>query len=137
MTSREEYIDKLAAQIKEWSAKVDELESKARAAKANVKNEYGKQIGQIKDKRDTAVQKLQELKGASADAWDTLKAGSEAAWADLKNAVTAAKERFKKARANRTYMGTYGGPRWPNTIPRKRRTSFLPAVEYRYEQCFS
>jgi uncharacterized protein YfiM (DUF2279 family) len=50
----------------------------------------------MKDKRDTAMKKLQELKGASTDAWDSLKAGSEAAWADFKNAVTAAKERFKK-----------------------------------------
>lgn len=96
MKSREEYINKLAAQLKEWSAKVDELESKANVAKADVKTEYERQIRQMKDKRDTAMQKLQELKGASTDAWDTLKAGSEAAWGDLKNAVTAAKERFKK-----------------------------------------
>lgn len=96
MKSREEYINKLAAQLKEWSAKVDELESKAHEAKADVKTEYEKQIRQMKEKRDTAMQKLQELKGASTDAWDTLKAGSEAAWAELKNAVTAAKERFKK-----------------------------------------
>jgi uncharacterized coiled-coil DUF342 family protein len=96
MKSREEYINKLAAQLKEWSAKVDELESKAHETKADVKTEYEKQIRQMKDKRDTAMQKLQELKGASTDAWDALKAGSEAAWAELKNAVTAAKERFKK-----------------------------------------
>ena len=93
---REEYIDKLAAQLKEWSAKVDELESKANAAKADMKTEYEKQIKQMKDKRDTAMQKLQELKGASNEAWDTLKAGSEVAWTELKNAVTAAKDKFKK-----------------------------------------
>jgi len=97
MKTREEYIDKLAAQLKEWSAKVDELEAKAREAKAGVKTEYEKQIRQMKDKRDTAIQKLQELKDASTDAWDTVKAGSETAWADLKNAVNAAKERFKKS----------------------------------------
>jgi len=93
---REEYIDKLAAQLKEWSAKVDELESKANAAKADMKTEYEKQIKQMKDKRDTAMQKLQELKGASTEAWDTLRAGSEVAWTELKNAVTAAKDKFKK-----------------------------------------
>ncbi len=96
MKSREEYIEKLAGQLKEWSVKVDELEFKARAVKAEMKTEYEKQIKQLKDKRDTAMQKLQELRGASTDAWDTLKKGSEAAWADLMNAVTAAKERFKK-----------------------------------------
>ncbi len=96
MKSREEYIDKLAVQLKEWSAKIDELESKALSAKADVKTGYDNQIRQLKDKRDVATKKLQELKGASTDAWDTLKTGAESAWADLKNAVTTAKERFKK-----------------------------------------
>jgi len=96
MKNREEYIDKLAAQLKEWPVKIDELESKAHAAKADVETGYENQIRQLKDKWDTATQKLQELKGASTDAWETLKTGAETAWADLKNAVTAAKERFKK-----------------------------------------
>ena len=95
MKSREEHIDQLAAQLKEWSAKIDELESKARAAKADVKTSYENQIRQLKEKRDGAKQKLQELKGASAEAWDILKAGAETSWADLKKAVTAATEKFK------------------------------------------
>jgi len=96
MKSREEYIDQLAAQLKEWSVKIDELESKARTAKADVKTGYENQIKQLKDKRDAATQRLQELKGASADAWDALKAGAETAWADLNKSITAAKEKFKK-----------------------------------------
>ncbi len=103
MKSREEYIDKVAAQLKEWSARIDELESKASAAKADMKTGYENQIKQLKDKRDASMQKLQELKGASGDAWETLKTGAEAAWADLRTAVTAAKERFKKP-------GGAGGP---------------------------
>jgi uncharacterized coiled-coil DUF342 family protein len=97
MKSREEYIDKLAVQLKEWSAKIDELESKARAAKADAKTGYENQIKQLKDQRDSATKKLQELKGASTEAWDTLKAGAETAWADLQKAVTEAKEKFKKS----------------------------------------
>jgi chromosome segregation ATPase len=96
MKSREEYIDDLAAQLKEWSAKIDELESKASAAKADVKTGYENQIRQLKGKRDDAAQRLQELKSASTDAWGTLKAGAETAWADLNKAVAAAKEKFKK-----------------------------------------
>jgi outer membrane murein-binding lipoprotein Lpp len=95
MKSREEHIDQLAAQLKEWSAKIDELGSKASAARADVKTGYENQIRQLKDKRDGAMQKLQELKGASAEAWDILKAGAETSWADLKKAVTAASEKFK------------------------------------------
>ena len=96
MKTREEHIDQMAAQLKEWSAKIDELEAKARAAKADAKTNYENQISQLKDKRDGAMQKLQELKGASAEAWDILKAGAETSWADLKNAVTAAAEKFKE-----------------------------------------
>ncbi len=93
---REEYIDKLAAQLKEWSAKIDEVELKARAAKADAKAGYEIQIRQLKDKRDVAAQRLQELKSSSAEAWDTLKAGAETAWTDFRSAVIAAKEKFKK-----------------------------------------
>jgi uncharacterized coiled-coil DUF342 family protein len=96
MKSREEYIDKMAAQLKEWSAKIDELETKARTAKADVKTGYENQIRQLKEKQDAATRRLQELKGASSVAWDTLKVGAETAWIDLKNAVTEAKEKFKK-----------------------------------------
>jgi outer membrane murein-binding lipoprotein Lpp len=95
MKSREEHIDKLAAQLKEWSSKIDEFESKARAARADVKTSYENQISQLKEKQAVSVQKLQELRGASTEAWDTLKAGAETAWADLKKAVTAATEKFK------------------------------------------
>jgi hypothetical protein len=95
MKSREEYIDKLAAQLKEWSAKIDELETKADAARAEVKTGLEKQISQLKDQHVAATKKLQELKGSSTEAWDTLKAGAETAWADLKNAITAAKAKFK------------------------------------------
>ncbi len=95
MQKREEYIDKLAAQLKEWSAKIDELEARARSAKVDMKTEYEKQIGQLKEKRDEATKKFQELKGSSAQAWDTLKSGAESAWTEMKNAITTAKEKFK------------------------------------------
>jgi uncharacterized coiled-coil DUF342 family protein len=95
MKSRDEYIDMLAAQLKEWSAKIDELEAKANVAKADVKAGYEKQVAQLKEQRDSATKKLQELKGASGEAWDVLKAGAETAWTDLKNAVAAAREKFK------------------------------------------
>jgi len=95
MKTREEHIDQLAAQLKEWSAKIDELEAKARVAKADVETNYENEIKQLKDKRDAAMKKLQELKGASAEAWEILKAGAETSWADLKKAVTAASEKFK------------------------------------------
>ena len=40
MKNREEYIDQMTAQLKEWSRKIDELEFKARAAKADARITY-------------------------------------------------------------------------------------------------
>jgi SMC interacting uncharacterized protein involved in chromosome segregation len=96
MKNREEYIDKLAAQLKEWSAKIDELEVKARAAKEDAKAGYENQVSELKKKREIATRKLQELKSTSSEAWDVVKAGAETAWADLMKAVNEAKEKFKK-----------------------------------------
>jgi len=96
MKNREEYIDRLAAQLKEWSAKIDELEVKARATKADARNKYEIQVRELKAQRDVALQKLQELKGASSEAWDVLKTGVEAAWTDLQKAVSEAKQKFQK-----------------------------------------
>jgi len=96
MKSREEYIDKLAAQLKEWSGKIDELEAKARTARAEAKAGYEHQIKQLTDKRDTAAKRLQELRDASGEAWEALKVGAEAAWTDLRKSVAEAKEKFNK-----------------------------------------
>ena len=95
MKSREEYIDKLASQLKEWSVKIDELELKARTAQAEMKTGYENQVRQLKEKRDAAAKRLHELQHASADAWDALKVGADAAWTDLMKSITEAKEKFK------------------------------------------
>ena len=95
MKSRMEYIDQLAAQLKEWSVKIDEFEAKARTAQAEAKTGYEHQIKQLTDKRDAATKRLQELRNASGDAWDALKVGAETAWTDLKKSVAEAKEKFK------------------------------------------
>jgi uncharacterized coiled-coil DUF342 family protein len=95
-TKKEEYIDKMAAQLKEWSAGIDELETRVGTAKAGVKEGYEKRIHELKEKRDAVTRKLQETRKSSDDAWETLKAGVDHAWKDLKDAITAAREKFKK-----------------------------------------
>jgi hypothetical protein len=105
MKRREEYIDKLAAQLKEWSAKIDELENKARTTTEEARIRYEKQHKELVERRDAARKKLQELKSASTEAWDVVKAGAETAWADLQKALTEAKQKFQK-------------PEGPNDKPR-------------------
>jgi SMC interacting uncharacterized protein involved in chromosome segregation len=97
MKKREEYIDTMTKQLKEWSSKIDELEFKARAAKADMKVVYEQQVRDLKSKREDVTHKLRELGGASNEAWDTVKTGVEKAWDEFKNALSDARDKFKKA----------------------------------------
>jgi SMC interacting uncharacterized protein involved in chromosome segregation len=96
MKNREEYIDKMTAQLKEWSRKIDELEFRARAAKADAGITYENRIKDMKTKREAVAKRLQELKGAGNEAWEAMTAGVEAAWDEFKHAFTEAKDKFKK-----------------------------------------
>lgn len=95
MGKREEYIDKLAAQLKEWSAKIDELKARADKTAAEKKIELNKQVEALNSKRQEARQKLQQLKEAGEGAWESIQSGAEKAWRDLREAVNSAVEKFK------------------------------------------
>ena len=97
MTRREEYINKLAAQLKEWSAKIDELQAKGAKAKAEMKTEYEKQVKTLRVKQEAAKVKLQELTGASEEAWEGIKISSDRIWDELKTAISNTVDKFKKA----------------------------------------
>lgn len=96
MTKKEEYINKMTSQLKEWSAKIDELESKA---KREVKHGYESTIRELREKSDTVSQKLHELRDSSGDAWETMKSGVESARDNFKTAYNNVldKLKFKKA----------------------------------------
>jgi len=96
MKNREEYIDQMTAQLKEWSRKIDELEFKARAAKADARITYENRLKDMKNKRESVQTRLQELKGAGNEAWESMTIGVEAAWEEFKHAFTEAKDKFKK-----------------------------------------
>jgi hypothetical protein len=86
MAMKEAYQEKIEAQLKEWSAKFKELQAKAEMAKADAKIELQKQIQTLQGKQKDAQQKLNGLKGASADAWEKAKPDVEKAMDNLKSA---------------------------------------------------
>jgi hypothetical protein len=96
MKNREEYIDHMMAQLKEWSRKIDQLEFKARTAKAEARLTYEKRIQDLKSKREAVIKRTQELKGAGGEAWESITGGVDAAWDEFKHAFTEAKDKFKK-----------------------------------------
>jgi len=89
MSVKEDYLKKIEAQIKEWSAKIDELKEKG------VKGKYDEIIENLIAKREAAQNKLQELKKSSDEAWVDIKVGLENARDELKEALEKAVSQFK------------------------------------------
>ncbi|RJP65891.1 MAG: coiled coil domain-containing protein [Candidatus Abyssobacteria bacterium SURF_17] len=92
---RKAYREKMEAQLKEWSAKIDLLKAKADKAGAEAKIEYHQRINELRQKKEIMRGRLEELKEASGEAWDSLKSGVQKARDDLKKGVESAIAKFK------------------------------------------
>ena len=82
----EAYREQVEAQLKVWSAQVQELKAKAELAKADTKVELHKQIQALQAKQEAVQAKLKELKAAGAGAWEKAKPELEQAMEHLKSA---------------------------------------------------
>jgi len=96
MKNKEAYRQKLEAQMREWSAKIDVMKAKADQAEADAKIEYQNRIEDLRQKKEALQAKLSELQNASDAAWKDIKAGTERAAADLKDALQSALSKFKQ-----------------------------------------
>lgn len=96
-TKKEVYIDKMAKQLKEWSAGIDELERKLTGATTDLKAGLDIRIDELKFKREELAGKLQALKESGGSAWETLKGGVETALHDFTRALDEARKKFRKA----------------------------------------
>jgi hypothetical protein len=97
MESKEQYREKIEAQVKEWQAKIEELKAKAQQASAEAQLHYEKQMATLRPYIETAKQKLYELRTSSGSAFNEMQAGMETAWNDLKAAWDRAISQFKKS----------------------------------------
>ena len=95
MGLKEDYQEKLEAQLKEWSRKIDQLKSVAGKLAADARVTYHAQIEALRGKQEAAQKKLQELKESGEGAWESLKVSIDRAWDDLKRGVEGALSRFK------------------------------------------
>jgi ABC-type phosphate transport system auxiliary subunit len=95
MENRKEYIDKMAARLKEWDSKIQKLEEKAETVKADVKASYNQQINELRLKKEEAQIKLEKIQDAGEDAWEELKEGAEKSWKTFEDSVKSAWGKFK------------------------------------------
>lgn len=95
MEIKDAYKQKMAAQLKEWSAQIDLLEAKAENAGADIKVKHAKAIHELRAKQRAASEKMQELGKASGAAWDQVKGTADKIWDDLKTGIADAHSKFK------------------------------------------
>jgi uncharacterized coiled-coil DUF342 family protein len=95
MKTKDEYIESLASQLKEWSAQIDNLTAKAENAAADVKDKYDEELDALRAKKHAAAEKMKELKEDSGDAWETVKESADKIWDDLKSGVASTIAKFK------------------------------------------
>lgn len=93
---RDEYVTKMKAQLDIWSAEVERLEAKARAAKADMKITYERRVAELREKRQDVERRLREIREAGEGAWEAVRQGAEDAGNALKAALEKAKTEFKE-----------------------------------------
>ncbi len=83
---RKAYQDRLAARIKEWEAKIDQLAARAHRAEADLRVKLNDEESDLRKRLDEAKSRLRELREASGEGWEEIRAGAEKLWADMKEA---------------------------------------------------
>ena len=94
MDLQEAYKQKMAAQLKEWSAQIDLFEAKAENAGADMKVRRAEELDGLRAKHRTAHEKLVALEKASGEAWEQIKETADKIREDLKTGMAEARARF-------------------------------------------
>lgn len=95
MSTKQNYINKLQAQLDEWAAEVDKLKAKAEGVTADLQIEYNKQLEELKNKQQAANEKLADLKKASEDTWTELKEDIDSKWNSLETTLKSVTSKFE------------------------------------------
>lgn len=95
MADREEYMQKLKTKLDEWDAEIDALESKAEAAQADARARYYKQMQEMRETRNEALEKYREMQNASGDVWRTMGDAFEKTWQTWLDAFDQSRKRFR------------------------------------------
>jgi predicted nucleic acid-binding Zn-ribbon protein len=96
MSSREEYVQKMKAQLDQWNAEVAKWEEKTKSAQADMKAEYEKQLEALRSRRDEAMYQMHQVSVASTEAWMDMVKGADAAWKAMGEAFIKARSHFEK-----------------------------------------
>lgn len=95
MKTKNEYIESLAAELKEWSAQLDLLTAKTEQSAGMVKLKYSQELNSVRAHQQAATVKMHELETASDEAWEQVKITADKIWSDLRTGLASASAKFK------------------------------------------
>lgn len=85
---KDEYIQKLQAQLDKIKMIIDEIASRGEA-------DFDQAKAKLMDRYENVKTGLNEMRNAGQDAWEDLHQGTRNAWEDLVNAVKSAAQKLK------------------------------------------
>jgi dGTP triphosphohydrolase len=84
MKTKDEYIESLACELKEWNAQIDLLTAKAEVAAEHARLQYAEEIEALRVKHRAASEKMRELQEESGEAWEAAKESADKIWAEFR-----------------------------------------------------
>lgn len=95
MNNREQFIQKMKAQLDQWSIEIDKLTVRTETAQAEAKRTYQAQLDVLKRQREAAKLKLHELQSSSEDAWESVRESMDFTWESITKSIKDAMSHFK------------------------------------------
>jgi hypothetical protein len=90
MDTRDIYRQKYEAQIRAWSAELDELGARAQMLTAGARLELKPRVDGAHAKLEAARTRLRHLAAASEEGWEDVMRDADEAWEDVKAAIEGA-----------------------------------------------
>ncbi|WP_101067953.1 sll1863 family stress response protein [Roseovarius salinarum] len=94
MDDKDDFQERLNAQLDAWRAEIAQLEAKAKEAHGEAQQKYLDQIEDLREYQREAEIKLNEIRATNEAAWQDIKSGYEAAWNEIANSMKKALSRF-------------------------------------------
>jgi hypothetical protein len=93
---RDAYVQKLKSQLDHWNVEAARWEAQMREAQGRLRDEYARQLEQLKSRREEVLYQLRLLQNASAGAWSDMRRGADQAWKSMQEAFDRARSHFEK-----------------------------------------
>lgn len=97
ISQKDAYVEKLEARLDQVKAQIAQLEARGREVEADAKVKIQRKVEDLRGRRESMVDTMNEIKQASGESWRALREGVEKALTSLTEGLSEAKERIEPA----------------------------------------